>query len=94
MGELDLRPAFHVRVSARRTTRRKVACVQLCRPASIAAFPRDSEFRHAEKSLIERLFGALKCMRCVYRHNVNVHDLAEVNMASMDEELFLLILRH
>ena len=35
-----VRPAFHVRVSAHRTARRKVTCVQLCRPVSIAGFPR------------------------------------------------------
>ena len=38
-------------------------------------------------------FSAPKSMGCVYRHNAHAHDLAEVNMASMDEELFLLILR-
>ena len=37
-------------------------------------------------------FGAPKSVGCVYRHNVHAHDLTEVNMASMDEELFLLIL--
>ena len=82
-----------MRVSARRTARRKVACVQLCRPVSIAAFPRAGEFRRAEKSLDARLFGAPKGVGCVYGHNAHAHGFAEVNMASMDEELFLLILR-
>ena len=37
-------------------------------------------------------FGAPKSVGCVYRHYVHAHDLTEVNMASMDEELFLYIL--
>ena len=49
-------------------------------------FPFDA-FPHAVN------FGAPKSVGCVYRHNAHAHDLAEVNMASMDEELFLLILR-
>ena len=35
-------------------------------------------------------FSTPEHMGCVYR--LNAHDLAEVNMASMDEELFLLLL--
>ena len=73
---------------------KKVACMQLCRPVSIAVFPRAGEFCHAEKLLDAWLFGVPKHVGCVYGHNAHVHDLAEVNTASMDEELFLLILCH
>ena len=38
-------------------------------------------------------FGAPKSVGCVYGHNAHVHELVEVNMASMDKELFLLIPR-
>ena len=62
-------------------------------------------FRRAEKLLVcscvdlfpllrfrtQVNFGVPKHVGCVHGHNA--YDLAEVNMASMDEELFVLILR-